>query len=213
VTERLALGLDLSLTASGLCVVQGTPEGPRPFTWVDEQGRTVGSWRTIRRVKDATDLEAMATMAEQVVDYARGWRIERVAIEDVFAPPMRRQEGETQAQAEMRATKQRQNAINLGRLGGMVEYLMWRRGIKPVRYMAMSWRSRVFGGNVGKVAIPLRTYQTYGVEFSTEHECMAFGIGVAALIDMGGAVDRRRTQGKATPKAKAPAAPTLPGIA
>jgi Holliday junction resolvasome RuvABC endonuclease subunit len=184
----LVLGLDLSTTASGLVVVAPDP-GSRLV-------KPVGAI-TIKR-RGAAGSEALCVMAEAVRDFSRSWpatALEVVALEDVFAPPLRRKEGETEAQSQMRAARQRQIAIELARLGGMVEYLLWRRGLRVQRWMPAAWRSKVLGKNMAKLGVPLALYKRYAVEFPDEHQAMAFGVAAATLLfSEGGSDDPRRAQ-------------------
>lgn len=186
-SELLVLGLDVSTTASGAVVVRAVEE--RPY-------RLEGAVTVKRR--GSAGLDGLCEMAEAIRDLTKGYPLDRVGLEDVFAFGVRQQEGETEAQAARRAQAQRSVALELARQGAMVEYLLWRRGLRPERWFPASWRKVALGANCPKSAVQLRIYQRYGFDAADEHQAMAFGIAAATAIRAQGGT--AKSDGRRAPK-------------
>lgn len=182
-TELLVLGLDVSTTASGAVVLRA----------IDDEPYRLEGAVTVKR-KGPAGLDGMVEMAESIRDLTKGYRLDLVGLEDVFAFGLRQQEGETEAQAAKRAQAQRTIALDLARQGAMVEYLLHRRGLRAERWMPASWRKVALGRAVAKTMVPQAILRTFGFNAADEHQAMAFGIAAATIIRAfgGQTVDRRR---------------------
>lgn len=154
----ITLGLDLSTTATGAVVVEGLPRG----------GVTVRGAVTIRR-RLPPGRAALWAMAESVRDLSKGHQLDAVAIEDVWV--------------QRDPTKGPAVVLDLARLHGAVEYLLWRRGIARIdSWKPASWRKLALGKAVSKPLVPKLVLQRWAFDAADDHQADAFGVAVATLL-------------------------------
>jgi Holliday junction resolvasome RuvABC endonuclease subunit len=76
--------------------------------------------------------------------------------------------------------------FSIGELGGIIKYMLWKKNYKIVIVPPKTLKKFITNnGNAGKELMLLKTYKKYGVEFSDNNECDAFGlakIGQAILF-------------------------------
>lgn len=153
----LVMGLDISTASSGVVVVQRAPGGPL---------RLIASTTIKRKLPPGTP--GLVWMADSLRDLTKGYQLDRVAIEDLW---INRDPKKGQAVA-----------IDLARLQGMVEYLLFRRGIRLEFWQPAAWRKLALGQNAPKALVPMKVLQRYGFQAPDEHQADAFGVAAATMI-------------------------------
>jgi Holliday junction resolvasome RuvABC endonuclease subunit len=166
---ELGIGMDLSTTHAALVVLRSGDLAPVAAT-------------TMKRSRIATMPEAVWQMAEAVRDFTKEHQVAWAALEDVYVQRGRRPN-------DPRPPQNPGVVLELARLGGVVEYLMWRRGVRVVRLGVAEWCKLTLGKNTAKAARGLALYKRYGVELKDEHQVDAYGVAMAYMIRREGRVD------------------------
>lgn len=159
---ELGIGMDLSTTHAALVVLCRGERMPVAAT-------------TVKRSRLAPMPEAVWQMAEAVRDFTKGHQVAWAAVEDVYVQRGRKPN-------DPRPPQNPGVVLELARLGGVVEYLMWRRGVPVVRLGVAEWCKLTLGKNTAKAARGLALYKRYGVELKDEHQVDAYGVAMAHMI-------------------------------
>lgn len=156
----LTLGLDLSLTATGWCVVQWAP----------------GHWRPLE--------SGVVKPPDRLRGGERLWRIwteirEHIPEPDPGNPVRVALEGPSYASLAQ--------GHQLGELHGVVKVFLHRRGLEPAIYPPGTWRKATLGkGNLAKDAVRVEILKRWGVEFPDMNTVEAFGVAACDYLGQSG---------------------------
>ena len=144
------LGLDLSLSASGFCVLDSVNAG------VVDSG--------VIKAKDLSGLARLDVIGEAVFQKAKLYSPKLIAIEDYAF------------------SAHAAHAHELGELGGVVKLSLHKAGFRLIPVAPTKLKKFVSGkGNIKKNQMLLAVYKKWGIEFTDDNECDAYGLARFAL--------------------------------
>jgi Holliday junction resolvasome RuvABC endonuclease subunit len=171
------LGLDLSLTSTGYCLID-TDLVAEP--WVGQQFVTAAIWHGAVGFPQLREAERLAKFDEWITTtlrrrgdasgehYVRIWPIDEVAIEGYSFGSI-------------------SHHHSIGELGGVIKTRIFQHGVPMTVIPPATWRKVLTGkGNTAKQDVPLELFKRYGVEFPRIDTLEAWAVAMCRLRQIAG---------------------------